>query len=137
MSKSQEQQSLQLWQREQLQAAQRYLADKGIITTKVIEKECRILPPAIAIWRLEDQKGKGYWAVSGQVPTDAVETKVANSARDALRHLSFQWQIKADGIISAGVKDQTQVDFANLLVNKAHDIYAIYNNDKLWASVAS
>ncbi|KZN64890.1 hypothetical protein N473_13940 [Pseudoalteromonas luteoviolacea CPMOR-1] len=137
MSNSQQQKSLQSWQREQLHVAQRYLAEKGIITNKVIEKECRILPPALAIWRLEDQKGKGYWAVSGQVPTDAVEVKVANTARDVLRHLSFQWQLKADGIMSSGIKDKTQVDFANLLVNKAHDIYAIYDNDKLWANVAS
>ncbi|MDK1286159.1 DUF4826 family protein [Pseudoalteromonas umbrosa] len=137
MSNSKPQQSIQDWQRQQLHAAQRYLAEKGIITNKVIEKECRILPPALAVWRLEDQTGKGYWAISGQVPTDAVEVKVAKSARDALKHLSYQWQIKADGILSSGVKDKTQLDFANLLVNKAHDIYAIYDNDKLWANVAS
>ncbi|ESP91024.1 MULTISPECIES: DUF4826 family protein [Pseudoalteromonas] len=137
MSKSQQQQSLQLWQREQLQAAQRHLAEKGIITNKIIEKECRILPPAIAVWKLQDEKGKGYWAITGQVPTDATGDKAASNAREALRYFSYQWQLKADGIINAGVKEKTQVDFANLLVNKAHDIYAIYNNDKLWASVAS
>ncbi|KZN43060.1 DUF4826 family protein [Pseudoalteromonas luteoviolacea] len=137
LTEEQKQERFVLWQRENLQAAQKFLAEKGIITTKVVEKDCRFLPPAIAIWKFKDQKGKGYWAVSGQVPTDAAEESAASNPRDVLRYFSFQWQMKADGIVSSGVKEKTQLDFANLLVNRAHGLYDLYESDKLWPSEAS
>ncbi|KZX01939.1 hypothetical protein JL49_02985 [Pseudoalteromonas luteoviolacea] len=137
LTEEQKQQRLVQWQRQHLQNAQKFLAEKGIITTKVVEKECRFLPPAIAIWKFKDQKGKGYWAISGQMPTDATEESAATNPRDVLRYFSFQWQIKADGIMASGVQDKTQLDFANLLVNRAHALYDLYESDKLWPSEAS
>ncbi|MCF2858151.1 DUF4826 family protein [Pseudoalteromonas sp. SMS1] len=137
LTEEQKQQRFALWQREHLQAAQKFLAEKGIITTKVVEKDCRLLAPVIAIWKFKDPKGKAYWAISGQMPTDAADESAASNPRDVLRYFSFQWQLKADGIVASGVKDKTQLDFANLLVNRAHALYDLYENDQVWANEAS
>ena len=88
-----------------------------------------------AIWKIKSQQSKTYWVISGNLPTDHVEVTAATNARDALRYFSFQWQMKSEEIMNAGVREKAQVDFANLLVNRAHGLYDLYNNDKLWASV--
>ncbi|ALO41986.1 DUF4826 family protein [Pseudoalteromonas phenolica] len=128
---------LNQWQRECLANAQKFLADKGVIPVSILEKECRILPPLCAIWKIKGNDANTYWVITGRLPTDAVQVGAAESARDVLRHFSFQWQLKADNIMANKPVDQTQVDFANLLVNRAHGIYELFENEQLWANVAS
>ncbi|SFD06118.1 DUF4826 family protein [Pseudoalteromonas denitrificans] len=122
------------WQRETFQNAQKHLAQKGILPKTVIEKESRYLAPFFAVWKIKSENGKTYWVISGQLPTDHAEITAAVSAREAIRYFSFQWQLKADQIIKMGAKDKTQVDFANLLVNRAHSIYEFYEKDELWGN---
>jgi hypothetical protein len=123
------------WTRETLDRANKHLAEKGILPKAILDKESRYLAPMCAIWKIKSQQGKTYWVISGNLPTDHVEVTAATNARDAVRYFSFQWQMKAEEIMHAGVREKAQVDFANLLVNRAHGLYDLYNNDKLWASV--
>ena len=125
------------WQRECLGNAQKFLADKGVLPVSILEKECRILPPLCAVWKIKGNDGNTYWVITGRLPTDAVQVSAAENARDVLRHFSFQWQLKADGIMASKPIDNTQVDFANLLVNRAHGLYELFENEQLWANVAS
>jgi hypothetical protein len=124
------------WERECLGNAQKFLADKGVLPVSILEKECRILAPLCAIWKIKGNDGNTYWVITGRLPTDAVQINAANNARDVLRHFSFQWQLKADSIMSNKLVDKTQVDFANLLVNRAHGLYELFENDQLWANEA-
>ena len=121
------------WQRGCFQKAQKYLAEKGIMPKSVVEQDSRFLAPICAMWKFKAQNGKTYWVVTGQLPTDHAEVGAASDARDAMRYFSLQWQLKADQIMSAGARDKTQADFANLLVKRAHGLYELYDNDKLWA----
>jgi len=125
------------WQRECLANAQKFLAERGVLPVSILEKECRILPPLCAIWKIKGNDGNSYWIITGRLPTDAVKASAATDARDVLRHFSFQWQLKADGIMASKPIDKTQIDFANLLVNRAHGIYELFENEQLWANVAS
>lgn len=122
------------WTRETLDRANKHLAEKGILPKTILDKESRYLVPMCAIWKIKSQQGKTYWVVSGNLPTDHVEVTAASNARDALRYFSFQWQMKAEEIMSTGAREKAQVDFANLLVNRAQGLYELYNNEKLWAS---
>ena len=72
--------------------------------------------------------------ISGNLPTDHIEVTAASNAREAMRYISFKWQLKADEVAKNGAADKTQIDFANLLVNRAQDLYTIYNDEKLWAN---
>lgn len=122
------------WTRESLDNANKYLSKCGIITQSVLEKECRFLAPICAIWKIKSQNGKTYWVISGNLPTDHAEVTVATSAREAMRYFSFQWQLKADEVANNGAGDKTQIDFANLLVSRAQDLYVLYNDEKLWTN---
>ena len=122
------------WQRECFQNAQKHLAEKGIVPKSVIDKDSRFLAPLCAMWKFKAQNGKQYWVVTGRLPTDHAEVSAANDARDAMRYFSLQWQLKADQVMQLGSNDKTKVDFANLLINRAHGLYELYESDKLWAN---
>ncbi len=125
------------WQRESFQKAQKHLAQKGIIPKTINDKDSRYLTPFFAVWKIKAENAKSYWVISGRLPTDHVEISAAKTARDAIRYFSFQWQLKADQIVKSGIKDKTQADFANLLVNRAHGIYEFYEKDELWQNEPS
>ena len=126
-----------MWQRECFQRAQKHLAEKGVMPKSLIEKDSRFIAPLCALWKFKSQDGKSYWVITGRLPTDHAVSSVAENARDALRYFSLQWQLKADQIMqSGGARDKTQVDFANLLVNRAHGLYEMYEKEELWLNEA-
>ena len=126
-----------MWQRECFQRAQKHLAEKGVMPKSLIEKDSRFIAPLCALWKFKGQDGKSYWVITGRLPTDHGVSSVAENARDALRYFSLQWQLKADQIMqSGGARDKTQVDFANLLINRAHGLYEMYEKDELWLNEA-
>ncbi|MGL4447542.1 DUF4826 family protein [Shewanella sp.] len=127
----------QEWVRTQFQKANRFLAEKGVIPSKVLADESRYLVPYLAIWKMEAKRpsAKTYWVMSGDLPSDFVDVKVAKTARDALRHFSMMWQMQAENLIRSGaVRDATQAKFAQLLVSRAESLYRMHNDDKLWNS---
>ncbi|MGL5392004.1 MAG: DUF4826 family protein [Shewanella sp.] len=127
----------QEWVRTQFQKANRFLAEKGVIPSKVLADESRYLVPYLAIWKMEAKRpsSKTYWVMSGDLPSDFVDVKVAKTARDALRHFSMMWQMQAENLIRSGaVRDATQAKFAQLLVSRAESLYRMHNDDKLWNS---
>ncbi|MCE9678320.1 DUF4826 family protein [Shewanella sp. AS1] len=125
----------QEWVKEHFQKANRFLAEKGVIPSKVIQQECRYLAPLLAIWKIESKQPKAqtFWVMSGDLPTDYVDVNVAATAREALRHFSMMWQLKAENLVQSGAtQDPTQAKFAQLLVSRAESLYQIHGDDKLW-----
>ena len=122
------------WVRTQFQKANEYLATKGIIPDNVAVSESRYLPPLVAIWKLNTRDAKSFWVISGDLPTDHMPLSAAPNAREAMRSFALHWQLKAEQIAQAGFSDQTQVDFANLLVNRAEGLYDLFENEQLWQS---
>ncbi|MBR9727819.1 DUF4826 family protein [Shewanella intestini] len=123
------------WVREHFQKANQFLAQKGVIPTKVHNEESRYLAPYLAIWKMEAKlpKKQTFWVMTGDLPSDHVDVKVAATARDALRHFSMMWQLKAENLHNSGLtKDKTQLEFANLLVSRAESLYQLQSDDKLW-----
>jgi hypothetical protein len=120
------------WVRAQFQKANEYLATKGIIPDNVAVSESRYLPPLVAIWKLNTRDAKSFWVISGDLPTDHMPLSAAPNAREAMRSFALRWQLKAEQIAQAGFSDQTQVDFANLLVKRAESLYDMFDNEQLW-----
>lgn len=53
-------------------------------------------------------------------------------AREALRHFSLTWQVRAENIVkSADVSDE-QKDYAAMLINRAEGLYSFYKDDEFW-----
>jgi hypothetical protein len=125
----------QEWVRTQFQKANRFLGEKGVIPNKVITDESRYLAPYFAIWKMEAKQPtkQTFWVMSGDLPSDYVDVKVAGTAREAVRHFSMMWQVKAENLHRSGAtKDATQAKFANLLVTRAESLYKMQADDKLW-----
>ncbi|WP_144208543.1 DUF4826 family protein [Shewanella donghaensis] len=127
------------WVKTHFQKANQFLAEKGIIPSKVIADESRYLAPYFAIWKMESKQPtkQTFWVMSGDLPSDYVDVKAAVTARDAIRHFSMMWQLKAENLHKSGAtKDETQLKFANLLVSRAESLFQMQNDEKLWAELA-
>ncbi|TKB48909.1 DUF4826 family protein [Ferrimonas sediminicola] len=126
----------QQWIRTQFQKANRHMAEKGLIPGKVYDKESRVLPPYLTLWKImESGKGQKYWVLSGDLPTDLVEDTHIKSAREALRHFSLNWQLKAENIRRTST-DKTQLQFAALMISRAESMAQMQMDDRLWAAEA-
>jgi len=123
------------WVRDQFQKANAYLAEKGILTERVLTKESRYLIPQIAIWKFDVQgTTEKTWAISGEVPTDHISANAAGTARDALRYFCYRWQLQADKILQEGDSaTATEKEFAALLVRNAESYYPLTEDEKMWA----
>ena len=135
LTAEQQEELRQEWIREHFQKANKFLAEKGIIPSKVIVDESRYLAPYVAVWKMQSKQPKKqtFWVMSGDLPSDYVDVKMAATARDALRHFSMMWQLKAENLKQSGAtREPTQAKFAQLLVSRAESLYHIHNDEKLW-----
>lgn len=123
---------LQEWVRTKFQEANKYLAEQGIISDQVMTKESRYLAPFVAVWKFTTTETHKLWVINGDVPTDMVNEKVAKSAREAVRHFALNWQLKAEAIMQADQPTQEQRNYATYLVNRAENVYQLYEQENLW-----
>lgn len=123
-------QEQQDWVRTQYQAATKYLAQKGLITESVADKESRYLVPVLAVWKLTLTDKSQCWVICGDLPTDHSNVDVAPNAREAIRHFALKWQMQAENLLRANEQDQNK--FAQLLIGRAEGLYKLYENDSLW-----
>lgn len=127
-----DQAGLEKWVKQEFQRANAYLAENGILFESVFTENCRYLAPMLAVWKIKDRDKKLYWVISGDVPVDLLTASVAENAREAIKHFSLAWQIKAEAIIREESSDKVQREFAELLINKAEFLYQIQAKDELW-----
>ena len=120
-----------IWVREQFQKAQKYLAEKGVITKSVSPETSRYLAPVIAVWKLNTNDNQKVWVISGDVPCDHIVSTAADTVRESLRNFSMKWQMQAEGILQT-TNDPTQIKFAQYLVSRAEGLYQLFENDQLW-----
>lgn len=122
------------WAREQFQKANRFLAEKGIIPNKVMVAESRYFAPYVAVWKIAATRPNKavYWVISGDLPTDLVSADAAKDAREVLRHFSLAWHLKAENLIQNGLRDDTQKQYAGLLISRAESLFAMYQDEKIW-----
>lgn len=126
----------QAWVRSKFQEANKYLAEQGIISDQILSKESRYLVPYIAVWKFTTHDKLKIWVINGDVPTDMVNEKVAQNAREALRHFSLNWQFKAESILQSEQPSQEQRNYANYLINRAENVYQLYEQEGLWPQQA-
>ncbi len=120
------------WVRDHFQAANKYLAEQGIITDKILSKESRYLLPIVAIWKFKTQDRKEVWVINGDVPTDMMNAKAAKDAREAMRHFSMQWQMKAEVVAQTAEGNQEKLRYATYLVNRAENLYQVLESKDFW-----
>lgn len=120
------------WFNEQLGKATRYLAEQGVILDTVFHDQSTYVAPMFAIFKIRCKDRKKYWVIAGDLPTDFTPDTAAKDFKSALRHFTLNWQMKAENMIRAGLRDNIQRDFAQLLITKAEALYAFVDNNVLW-----
>lgn len=118
------------WVREQYFEATKYLANKGLVTESVADSDSRYLVPLMALWKINLTDKSTVWVICGDVPTDHISLAQDEPARDVVRHFTFKWQLQADTLLKSEIEEQ--VNYANLLINKAEGLYDLYAKDELW-----
>ncbi|MDG1123175.1 MAG: DUF4826 family protein [Glaciecola sp.] len=121
------------WVREQFQRANKHLAENGVLFDSVVVEESRYLAPYVAVWKIKSQQGKYFWVLSGDLPADYIPFDTAEDVRNALKHFSLSWQLKAENIISTNGIDETQQNYAKLLADRAISLYQLSEQQELWA----
>lgn len=97
--------------------------------------------PDLALWAVQSIRHSGrigWWAISGDVPTDYMSSEQGDHPRDALRHFSALWADVADHLrrgkphptIEFGTPDQWP-ELAEGLQIRA-DALAAYADDEGW-----
>ena len=58
-----------------------------------------------------------------------------NNAREAIRHFSLMWQVRAENLQNKGDSNKAQQEEAALLITRAEGLYRIYNQQELWQEI--
>jgi len=126
-----------IWVKEQFQKANKHLAENGVLFESVVTSESRYLAPLVAVWKIKATDNKFFWVISGDLPTDFVAASAATSAREAIKHFSLTWQLKAANLVSAEGADNTAHEYASMLVSRAEGLFAIQEQEGLWQEASA
>lgn len=129
------------WVREQHDQMATYAVRRELIGDDAEGLPIWSVPHQVFLGRFYDKSApeKGYWYISGGVPSDHIAVDLAADARQALRHFSLKWQLQAAQIEGGGKDGNTQpADFANVAGNlsrNAETLMAFADNDDLWRNI--
>jgi Domain of unknown function (DUF4826) len=113
------------WSKQQLEVAIDELARLGIVDGPSVEgRVAWMLPFKVLIAELREtgQKQRALWVIAGDVPTDQIDARLAETPRDAARHFSLKWQMHAArqdptaGDLAVGPDLAVQAEALNLMV---------------------
>ncbi|MFN4038756.1 MAG: DUF4826 family protein [Erythrobacter sp.] len=132
---------------EQWCAAQRegvlsYLVGQGFVSPNVGDWPAWHVAPMVAVWAVESQKQPGWvgwWAISGDLPTDYVTCAKDRSPRQAVYDIGRRWRdaaaLWAHGKrcenMSLGSQDDEK-ELAPLLAIRAELLLDFASNDSIW-----
>jgi hypothetical protein len=131
------------WIRDQREALLEYLAREQVSHNGVPERPDWLIAPYVAIWSVESKKrpgAVGWWAISGDVPTDYMSSSEIRDARMAMRVFSRRWA-KASKQMAAGVepeefrigKAERWPQLAPLLASRAKLLGDWADQDDMWS----
>lgn len=131
------------WIREQRELVLEYLAREQVTHLGVQERPEWFLAPYIAIWSVASKKrpgAVGWWAISGDVPTDYISSSEIRDARMAMRVFSRRWSKAAKQMAAGEESDEFQIgtvdswpELAPLLASRAKLLGEWAAADDMWA----
>lgn len=130
------------WAKSQLQGMAEHVSNSDLFHDEVMGHAVWTLPHRLFIgkaWPKSD-RNKAYWIISGvDIPTDHIESSVAETAREAARHFSMKWQLQSGRLGSLGQQDAGAspdgVEWdkvAARLQAQAEALYDLVEREELW-----
>jgi hypothetical protein len=130
------------WVAEERQKVIDYLASRQCEHGGVGEWPAFHVDPYLALWAVQSLKAPGrigWWAISGDLPTDYMSNGSGGHPRDALRHFSAEWRSVADSMNRGESHPRTKIgtpeqwpSMAPLLQKRAKLLQDFADDDSLW-----
>ena len=130
------------WLAEQRTNIQRYLERESVLHGNVAPEPEWFLAPCISVWTVESLKipgAPGWWAISGDLPTDYLIAADATTARGALREFARRWA-EVSACMLRGEEHPTvkigtegnRRELGDLLQRRAEIIQQWADDDTMW-----
>jgi hypothetical protein len=126
------------WEAEQRTNVVAYLSEQGLAHGEVGVEPAWTVYPYVSVWAIESLKASGWvgwWAISGDLPTDCCSADGARDPRSAVRRIAESWNPslaeqspEPAQIGSTGLSG----DLRPLLAARAHLLLELVSNEDLW-----
>ena len=140
LTDEEQQRAFDEWVQRELNSHATHLFKAGLIDGRVEVAIAWALPGRLCIGTVASKadKGKAFWVISGDVPTDHLDLKQAATAREAAKHFALKWQLQAVRLAESqavGSHDDDPRVFtaaSTELTRKAEALYALTEQDEHW-----
>lgn len=130
------------WCAEQRENVRAFLAHQGLQSPAIGDWPAWHVAPIVSIWAIESQTRPGWvgwWAVSGDFPTDYTACGAERHPRQGLRDIGNRWrQASAEWLAGKRIVDwslgspEQERDLAPLLATRAQQFLDMAKDDTLW-----
>jgi hypothetical protein len=130
------------WVEQERQKVVVYLAAERCEHAGVGEWPAFHIDPYVALWAIQSPTTPGqigWWAISGDLPTDYMSSTSGYHPRDALRHFSAEWMSIAESMRRGEQHPRTKIGkpelwptMAPLLQSRAEILRGYADDDSLW-----
>lgn len=130
------------WVRQQHEMVVQYLAGQGCEHGGVATWPAFHLDPYLALWAVQSvtTPGRiGWWAISGDMPTDYMSSSSGYHPREALRHFSREWLDVATHMREGREHPRTKIGhpgvwptLAPLLESRAKLLQEYADDEEMW-----
>ena len=130
------------WLAKQRDTVLRYLQDEGVRHRGVASEPEWFIAPYVSIWTVESMNtpgAVGWWAISGDLPTDYLSGDDATNVRTALVAFASRWR-EVSGYMLRGERHPTvnigppdnRRELGDLLNRRAEIIEEWADDDEMW-----
>ena len=114
-----------------------YLARQGLHHGPIEDGPRWYISPYVAVWAVESLAAPGatgWWAISGDLPTDYASSKGCPNARAAVKHFADSWLDAARDPREDGTLGTSGLPaaFKDLLASRAKTLAEFYEDDEIW-----
>ena len=128
--------------KEQLDAAVNELINSNVFEKARIEARIVwLIKGKVMLAQVREASGsKAFrWLITGNiVPTDHIDSSVAELPRDAVRHFCLKWQLGAENVRNLPQKARKSMrhldldDMGQQLINQAETLHDLVSDDSFW-----
>jgi hypothetical protein len=130
------------WTKEKLEQAVGEMMRLGIVTDALVEaRPVWALPNKIMIGQVRDAGDPAAfkWVISGEVPTDYLDSAVGSTPREAARHFAMKWHLESARCQDPSARntpdpgpEQDRDDIGRQLAERAEALFALVEDENLW-----
>ena len=138
------------WAQNEIIEMGRYAQRNNLVTGQPMGKCVWALPEMLFVGKVwpQDDRNRVFWVISGPgLPTDHIESSLAEEPREAVKHFSLKWQLQSSSMENLDAqpasteepvsKSIDMADVAKKLQEHAEALYSLVNRDDLWDSQAN